>query len=383
MGGELVHDLLDAAPPQAPAMAQHDRMLRYGDIADSSTAIAAWLRRIGVQTGDRVVIALSRARALDTPSFLYACSRIGAVFCVIHEQVAGAALSHVLEDAAPALVVSDVAGIQVEAASQGIAICFPDTDFGAAQRTATPQNAALRDAAQRTATQSAAAATLRGTAPREATQPAATPERVSPDAPACMIYTSGSTSRPKAVVSTHRQITFVARAIQSQLRYRADDVVYTPQPFSFDVGLYQIFLAALSGARVWLPGPHGANALMLQELLESKATVLPAVPAVAEVLAWSVGRSRAAVPVPGLRLLTNTGAAMPRPVLARAAQLNERARGQRGPYAFAPGFSTAQTVRPRPGFVATPQVWASALTRSRPRPFSALLRSLFRSTCRI
>ena len=39
-----------------------------------------------------------------------------------------------------------------------------------------------------------------------------------------MPYTSGSTGRPKGVVSTHAAMVFAAGAVQSQLRYRPDDV---------------------------------------------------------------------------------------------------------------------------------------------------------------
>jgi acyl-CoA synthetase (AMP-forming)/AMP-acid ligase II len=280
MTGELVHDLLDAAPPEAPAMATRGRVLRYADVANASRRIASWLRHKGIHPGDRVLIALSRPRALEVPALLYACSRIGAVSCVLHEHVVGPALRHVLADAAPALVVSDNAAVLHVAATYGVASMGPDLDADA-------------DLDVRTE-----------------------PVRVDPHAPACMIYTSGSTSRPKAVVSTHRQVTFVARAIQSRLSYRPDDVIYTTQPFSFDVGLYQIFLAALSGARVWLPTPAGAGVLIISELVESAATVFPVVPAVAETLAWAVRRSNNAVPTPRLRLLTSTGAAMPAAVPA-------------------------------------------------------------------
>ena len=279
MGNELVHDLLDAAPPSADAMAERGRVLRYLDVVRASIEIASWMHHSGVGVGDRVIISLSRSHALDVPSFVYACSRIGAVLCIVHEQVVGAALVHVLEDAAPALVISDNAEVLGEAAIRGIPAYGPDIDFGAAPQVVEQL-------------------------------------RVSPEAPACMIYTSGSTSRPKAVVSAHAQITFVARAIQSQLRYRPDDVIYTTQPFSFDVGLYQIFLAALCGARVWLSSPSGAGVFIVSEMVESKATVLPAVPTVAQALMWAVSRWKAESPLPRLRLLTNTGAAMPSGVLA-------------------------------------------------------------------
>jgi acyl-CoA synthetase (AMP-forming)/AMP-acid ligase II len=93
------------------------------------------------------------------------------------------------------------------------------------------------------------------------------------------------------------------------LGYRSDDIVYTPLPLAFDYGLYQLFLGALSGAHVWLGSPAEAGPLLLYHLRESAATVLPALPAIAEPLVWLLERQTGTLPK--LRLLTNTGAAMP------------------------------------------------------------------------
>jgi acyl-coenzyme A synthetase/AMP-(fatty) acid ligase len=276
---ERLHDLLAAAPQSAPAIAGHGWLLHYRDLEDESRRLAVWLRDLGIKATDRVIISLSRPQAFKVSSFVYACSRAGAVFCIVHEQVQGPPLEHILRDAEPALVISDTQEVIDHAARLGIATSGPDADL-------------------------------------EALAPEGWQAQLSPDDPACMIYTSGSTSRPKAVVSTHAQMIFVARAIQSQLRYQSSDVIYTTLPFSFDVGLYQLLLAAISGAQVWLPSADGAGALIVPELLASKATVLPAVPAVAEALAWAVRRSRNKGCVPSLRLLTSTGAAMPPSVLA-------------------------------------------------------------------
>ncbi|HEY0641419.1 MAG TPA: AMP-binding protein, partial [Pseudonocardiaceae bacterium] len=145
--------------------------------------------------------------------------------------------------------------------------------------------------------------------------PAVVPPETGPLAvdPVCLIYTSGSTGMPKAVVSTHAQLLFAATAIQGELSYRADDVVYVPLPLSFDYGLYQLFLAALAGAHAWLGDSAQIGPLLLRGLRRSGATVLPAVPSLAANLATMLARYPGVLP---LRLLTNTGAAMPPATLA-------------------------------------------------------------------
>ncbi len=126
--------------------------------------------------------------------------------------------------------------------------------------------------------------------------------------PVCLIYTSGTTALPKAVVSTHQQVLFAASAIHACLNYRADDVIYCPLPLSFDYGLYQLYLAAPSGARLHLGTAAEAGPPLLSHLEKTRATVLPGVPSIADRPAWLVRRSPGALR--NLRLLTNTGAAL-------------------------------------------------------------------------
>ncbi|WP_414638832.1 AMP-binding protein [Actinophytocola sp.] len=137
MTGELVHDLLDAAPREATAIAERGRTLRYADVADASWRLASWLRRGGVRPGDRVLIALSRSRALDVPALVHACSRVGAVFCVLHEHVVGPAFRHVLDDAAPVLAVSDNTVVLADAAACGVRTTGPDIELDADMGAAT------------------------------------------------------------------------------------------------------------------------------------------------------------------------------------------------------------------------------------------------------
>src|SRR5690606_17175097 len=65
---------------------------------------------------------------------------------------------------------------------------------------------------------------------------------------ACLIYTSGSTGSPKAVISPHRNMLFSIQAIQQELQISTTDVIGNFLPFSFDYGMYQIFLSFYAGA---------------------------------------------------------------------------------------------------------------------------------------
>jgi acyl-CoA synthetase (AMP-forming)/AMP-acid ligase II len=283
----LLHDLLDHAErcwPDRPAVTDASGTLTHRELAEASRRAAAWLCQSGAGRGDRVVLTLRSG--LLTAALAWGAARAGLVFTIAHEQVRNTPLRQMLADCEPALLITDDHGALALAREQGVAAIAAEVAESAVLR---------RDG---------------GTA---AGRPHGGRQPLSVD-PACLIYTSGSTSQPKAVVSTHGQMAFAVSAIQSVLKYAWDDVVYCPLPLSFDYGLYQLFLGAASGAWIWLGRPGDAGPGLLTALRASNATVLAAVPAVAEALSRLLRRSAGqALP---LRLLTNTGAAMQPGVLA-------------------------------------------------------------------
>jgi acyl-CoA synthetase (AMP-forming)/AMP-acid ligase II len=288
----LLHDLLDDAArrwPDKPALSSGEITWTHRELALASRRVAAWLAARGVAGGQRIVVVGPSAPLL--PAVLFGAARIGAVVAILHEQVRGGALEHVVADAEPSLLVSDDDLSRAAAAARDVATVGVGELSGIASAADSPLFAPVQ-------------------------QPLIVD-------PVCLIYTSGSTGRPKAVVSTHQQMVFAAQAVQSQLNYTEDDIVYCPLPLSFDVGLYQLLLGALSGAHVWLGSAAAAGPLLLRNLALTRATILPAVPAVAEALARLQQRSKLDL---ALRLLTSTGAAMPAKVLRdlRAALPNMR-----------------------------------------------------------
>ena len=279
----LLHELLDEAAvhwPDRPAVTCHESTITYRELAEASRRAAYWLSELGLRRGQRLLV--SAQSSTTVPVLVYAASRLGAAFSLLHEQVQGEQLEHVLHDSEPMLIVTDSEPNQATASRHGVR-------------------------AEDLATATARAFDTAGKDGPIPTGP------LSVD-PVCLIYTSGTTSLPKAVVSTHQQLLFAARAIQQVLGYRLDDVVYSPLPLSFDYGLYQLFLGLCSGAHIWLGRPAEVGPPLLKNLLRSRATVLPAVPAVAHTLARLLKRGTDAKPA--LRMLTNTGAAMPPETLA-------------------------------------------------------------------
>lgn len=275
----LLHELLDHAAarwPDRAAVTVAGNTLDYRELDAASRRLAVRLHSSGLRRGRRLLIRTAAAPVL--PALLHAASRLGVVFCVLHEHVRGTPLRHVLADCEPALFVSDEEEALDEAAALGVA------------------TAALKQL------------------DHDAFDPSGPLEQPLPRQPlgvdpVCLIYTSGTTSLPKAVVSTHGQLLFSVGAIQSRLGYRPDDKVFSPLPFSFDYGLYQLFLTTAAGAHLHVAGAAETGLRLVDALRSTGATVLPAVPSLVATLAALAARN--SNPPSRLRLLTTTGAAMP------------------------------------------------------------------------
>jgi len=278
----VVTDLLDAAVaarPDATAVRDPDGAWTYAELDLAAHACARWLYRLGVSTGDRVVARVDNCR--EFVALLFGTLRIGAVFVPINPQMKAFHLRQVLHDAQPRLVVAQDAQAVFELTPRPV---WPVEYVREMLRT-----------------------------PDSGRRPVP-PVEPDPDRLALLIYTSGSTSAPKAVMSTHRPILFAARAIARRLRYTADDVVLTAIPLSFDYGLYQVFLALLAGAELVVTSPE-RHVGLLASVRAHGATVMPIVPSLGEMLLRLAARDRNPQPLP-VRLFTNTGAALTAPLIA-------------------------------------------------------------------
>lgn len=308
MAPVLLQDILDdraRLTPSRIAVRSRDVTWTYAELRAASHAWATHLARHGVRRGDRVLV-LGEYSA-QTVAVLYAVARLGACYVVASADARPYLVRHLLADAEPAVVlVADEVGVDVPVPV--LRLSAVPTEPGAGDRdggrSAVP---VLADGGR---------SDVPGDVPRASGPPTDPGVRrgLSVD-PVGLTYTSGSTAMPKAVVSTHQQVLFAAKAIQGVLGYRADDVVFNCLPLSFDYGLYQVYLACLAGAELVMGTRVDAGPPLLNRLRETGATVFPAVPTTATVLARLLERPGAALP--RLRMVTNTGAALPLAVVDR------------------------------------------------------------------
>lgn len=122
---------------------------------------------------------------------------------------------------------------------------------------------------------------------------------------ATIIYTSGSTGNPKGVISSNENIKFVVEKINQRLNYQETDIVFNGLNFSFDYGLYQIFLTFNVGATFILEKSF-ENIFNIPALLyKYKVTIFPIVPTLINTLLLSKLLDR--VELPFLTKITSTG----------------------------------------------------------------------------
>ncbi|MBC2879743.1 MULTISPECIES: AMP-binding protein [Streptomyces] len=279
----LVHTLLDEAvafSPSAAAVADAEGRWDYARLDAYSRAFTDWLAARGVGPGDRLVVQLPTTRELT--ALFYGASRRGAVFVPLNPHMKPYHLRSVLENAEPALVVCAEGDRATFEAVTGA----PVHEFGG-----------VWSETEKTAD--------RGPRPEAAVD-------VAPEDPAVLVYTSGSTAAPKAVVCPHAQMVFATRSMVQVLGYRPDDVVFCRFPMSWDYGLYKVLMCAAGRSGIVLADGE-SDLRLLTAVRESGATVVPIVPSLAAMIATLARREEN--PAPRVRMFTNTGAALPQPVI--------------------------------------------------------------------
>jgi propionyl-CoA synthetase len=167
------------------------RRYTYRELLDLTSRFAGGLRQLGVQRGDRVIIYMPNM--LEAVVAMLACARLGAVHSVVFGGFAPHELAVRIDDAQPRVIVCASAGMEVttaipykplvdaaisKAAHQPAHVVVLQRDFCAAEMQAP------RDVDYRTLLEAAPVAAV----PLDATDPL------------YILYTSGTTGKPKGVV---------------------------------------------------------------------------------------------------------------------------------------------------------------------------------------
>jgi fatty-acyl-CoA synthase len=235
-----------AGTPDAPALRFEGRRIPYAALAHDVEARAATLAAQGIGRGDR--IAFLGANHPAQIVLLAACARLGAVQVPLNWRLAPPELGYILADSGARAVyaTAEMAGLAARAA---------------------PPGCVVQDAEARSATAT--------TAP---------PEAGTPLDPLLLVYTSGTTGRPKGAVLDQRALEANARHGIALHGLTAADRVLTVLPMFHVGGLnIQTTPALMAGAEVLLH-PRFEPAAFLAACAADRPSLSLLVPAVMEAL---------------------------------------------------------------------------------------------------
>ncbi|GAA2596508.1 AMP-binding protein [Actinomadura fulvescens] len=259
--------LEDAAKRDKAFLYDGDDTVTYGEFDELTDRVAGGLLARGVRRGDRIGLL-----GLNTPQWLaafFGAARIGAVVVPLNVRYRERELSHMLGQSGARVVISigstpdfDFAAFFEESRLEGVNdyVFFGD---GGAGRGASDSS---RSFDELTAT------------PADPVALAEARLAVDPADPLVILYTSGTTGRPKGAMLTHRGILASASAQADHLAMDDGDVLLGHLPFNHVGGITCTIMAALvSGGSVALLPAFGPDAA-LRAIERHRVTFLGAVP---------------------------------------------------------------------------------------------------------
>jgi long-chain acyl-CoA synthetase len=203
--GELLHSRA-LQNPDAPALFSNDERMSYRDLDESSTRLARWLIDQGLQPGDRVAIHWSNS--IEVVQVFFAVFKAGLIAVPVNLRLKSPEVAWILEH------------------SQSV-MCFSEPALAPVVERVRSSCASLR----RVLTELPALA---------AGNAGALPE-VQDHQTAAILYTSGSTARPKGVNHTHRSL-MEATSLVAENLIDDEDTVLSMTPMMHAAGLGALLL---------------------------------------------------------------------------------------------------------------------------------------------
>jgi malonyl-CoA/methylmalonyl-CoA synthetase len=215
--GHFLNELRETFVGQASrtAICYKDRSVTYGELEARAQRSAARLRELGVEPGDRV--AITTAEKLPFLAAHLGTLFLGAVSLPLNPRLTREELRYFLQDSAARAV---VAGDDQLPVIETLRTELPDLHVP-----------------------------LTDTEAWDAPESRFSEPAVAHDAPCLMLYSSGTTGRPKGVVHTHANLSSSLHALQEFWRFTPDDVLVNVLPLFHIHGLsFATHVSLLTGS---------------------------------------------------------------------------------------------------------------------------------------
>ena len=219
------------------------RTLTYAALLDEVARFGGVLRSLGVERGDRVVIYMPMVP--EAVVAMLACARIGAVHSVVFGGFAPAELSVRIEDAAPRVVVTASCGIE----PSRVVEYKPMLDAAIERSAHKPERCVVLQREQATAAMGERDLDWHEAMASERATPVDCVEVAATD-PLYVLYTSGTTGRPKGIVRDNGGHAVALRwSMENIFGIGPGDVWFTASDVGWVVGhSYIVYAPLLTGA---------------------------------------------------------------------------------------------------------------------------------------
>lgn len=299
----LLPDLLAQsarATPEKWAAVSADQQVTFSDLDRKSSQVGARLRRLGLGPDQRA--ALLFENSVTALVYFWGVLKTGAAVVDISSQAAPSVIRDALQDCAPQALAASFHLLKRLLAGAGASALPPllfsagvSEPFGGAAGT---EIHSLEEICQ-------------------AEEPAAIHPSVGDRDVALIVYTSGTTGRPKGVMLSHHNLLSNIVSVNSLLRLTSEHSVLIVVPFNFIHGRFQILTHAHTGGTLFISSGFRFPTVVLEEMIKYQVSGFSGVPYHFRTLLQRTALSKTRLP--HLKYVVVTGGALS-PAALRALQ---------------------------------------------------------------